>query len=92
MAKNDLKAKRRICFRLRYMQDNPEIEFGMIINHIHEKYKVRNGGVYELPEYVIDYIHSFKVEETYRNSDGTEEVVLVQKYFCEPVSDGLGSK
>lgn len=91
MAKKDPKNTRKVCFRLRMIQDSPYAEFGMIINHIRQGYKLYNGEVYELPEYVIDYIHSFKIEEVYTDSAGEEHVVVIQKYVCEPVND-VGSE
>lgn len=89
MAKKEQNQTKRICFRIRIPTGRPYQEFSMTINHIRQEYKLYDGQTYELPQYIIDYIHSFVTRETYTSVDGPDVNVVHQRFYCEPVNDDM---
>lgn len=89
MAKKDPNKNQRICFRIRIPTGYPVQEFAMTINHIKKEYKLTDGQIYELPQYMIDYIHSFVIRETYTNVNGPDTNIVHQRFYCEPVNDDM---
>lgn len=91
MAKKQQDVKtQRVRFHIRVPSGSPKEEFGLTINHIRHGYILTDGEVYDLPTFMIDYIHSFVISETYSRVNGPDKVVKMQKYYCEPVDHELG--
>lgn len=75
----------KYVFRIRVPTHSKQL-FSMTVNFVTHEYTLVDGETYDLPQFIVDFIHSFYHHEVFDIGDGKIKEIKIQKYFCEPVA------
>lgn len=83
-SEKDLKTLRRVRFFRTTHAGDRVLEFSLVIRHRIENYRLVEGEVCEIPQYVVNHISQIKDVVHYSNAEtGEERVSEKPLYHCE---------